>query len=436
MAKSKKKKWIWIAAAVVLVAVIVIGSLSKGGKYVVNVNSSESEKGKIETTITATGEIQPVYKVTVGTQVSGIVEKLYVDYNSTVKKGDLLAELDKSNLREQVKQSKANLSTAQSSKDLAQKNFDRIKRLYENKAATQEEYDQSESTLLQAKNQLISAQSNYENAVTNLKYAEIYSPIDGVILNKEVEEGQTVAASFSTPTLFTIANNLTEMQVEANIDEADIGQVKEGQRVVFTVDAFPEDKFTGTVQQLRLNPTVTSNVVTYKVIIAAPNEDNKLYPGMTANVSIVVNEQEGVLVPLEATYFELTPDICKMLKKEGYTLPEMPEGFAAPKNMPKGFKPPKDMPKDMPKEMPKDMPDGMSGATNTQGSADGKKTVVVLKDKTLSLREVKTGLSDGANVVVSEGLAEGETVVLSASREKLNTKKAKSLFEGPERRKR
>ncbi|MBO4752110.1 MAG: efflux RND transporter periplasmic adaptor subunit [Bacteroidales bacterium] len=436
MAKSKKKKWIWIVLAVVLVAVIAIGMLSKGGKYVVNVNSSVSEKGKIENTITATGEIQPVYKVTVGTQVSGIVEKLYVDYNSTVKKGDLLAELDKSNLREQVKQSKANLSTAQSSKDLAQKSFDRIKRLYENKAATQEEYDQAATNLQQAKNQLISAQSNYENAVTNLKYAEIYSPIDGVILNKEVEEGQTVAASFSTPTLFTIANNLTEMQVEANIDEADIGQVKEGQRVVFTVDAFPEDQFTGTVQQLRLNPTVTSNVVTYKVIIAAPNEENKLYPGMTANVSIVVNEQEGVLVPLEATYFELTPDICKMLKKEGYTLPEMPEGFAAPKNMPKGFNPPKDMPKDMPKEMPKDMPDGMSGATNTQGSADGKKTVVVLKDKTLSLREVKTGLSDGANVVVSEGLAEGETVVLSASREKLNTKKAKSLFEGPERRKR
>ena len=428
MAKSKKKKWIWIAVAAVVLAFIVISIASKGGKYVVNVNSADATTGKIETTITATGEIQPVYKVTVGTQVSGIVEKLYVDYNSTVKKGDLLAELDKSNLREQVKQSKANLSTAQSSKDLAQKSFDRIKRLYENKAATQEEYDQAATNLQQSKNQLISAQSNYENAVTNLKYAEIYSPIDGVILNKEVEEGQTVAASFSTPTLFTIANNLTEMQVEANIDEADIGQVKEGQRVVFTVDAFPEDKFTGTVQQLRLNPTVTSNVVTYKVIIAAPNEENKLYPGMTANVSIVVNEQNGVLVPLEATYFELTPDICKMLKKEGYTLPEIP-GMGVPKGTTKGMKP-----TEKPKE---NAPDGVSGATTTSKPAtDGKKNIVVMKDKALSLREVKTGLSDGANIVITEGLAEGETVVLSANREKLNTKKAKSLFEGPERRKR
>lgn len=437
MAKSKKKKWIWIVLAVVIVAAVAIGLLSKGGKYVVNVNTSTTEKGKIENTITATGEIQPVYKVTVGTQVSGIVEKLYVDYNSVVKKGDLLAELDKSNLREQVKQSKANLSTAQSSKDLAQKSFDRIKRLYENKAATQEEYDQAATNLQQAKNQLISAQSNYENAMTNLKYAEIYSPIDGVILNKEVEEGQTVAASFSTPTLFTIANNLTEMQVEANIDEADIGQVKEGQSVTFTVDAFPEDQFTGTVQQLRLNPTVTSNVVTYKVIIAAPNEENKLYPGMTANVSIVVSEEEGVLAPLEATYFELTQDIIKMLKQEGYTLPEMPTGM----------EPPKGMPKNMPKEMPNELPegfeqpsgkaaDGASGAAIKAGTTDGKKSVVVVKDKTVSIRPVTTGMNDGANVVVTEGLAEGEQVLLSVNREKVNTKKAKSLFEGPQRRKR
>ena len=433
MAKSKKKKWIWIAVAAVVLAFVIIKIATGGGKYVVNVNTADAEKGKIENTITATGEIQPVYKVTVGTQVSGIVEKLYVDYNSVVKKGDLLAELDKSNLREQLKQSKANLSTAQSSKELAQKNFDRISRLYQNKAATQEEYDQAESSLQQAKNQLISAQSNYENAMTNLKYAEIYSPIDGVILNKEVEEGQTVAASFSTPTLFTIANNMTEMQVEANIDEADIGQVKEGQPVTFTVDAFPNDVFTGSVQQLRLNPTVTSNVVTYKVIIAARNDDNKLYPGMTANVSIVVSEQEGVLAPLEATYFELTSDISKMLKKEGYTLPETPEGFSSPKGMPK------DMPKDLPEgfEPPSGKtPDGMSGATQKGPSADGKKTLYVVTDKTVALRQVTTGMDDGANVVVTEGLAEGEKVLLSVSREKVDAKKAKSIFEGPQRRKR
>ena len=439
MAKSKKRKWIWIAVAVAVVAVVLAIALSKGGKYVVSVNSSVAEKGKIENTITATGEIQPVYKVTVGKQVSGIVEKLYVDYNSVVKKGDLLAELDKSNLREQLKQSKANLSTAQSSKELAQKNFDRISRLYQNKAATQEEYDQSESALLQAKNQLISAQSNYENAMTNLKYAEIYSPIDGVILNKEVEEGQTVAASFSTPTLFTIANNLTEMQVEANIDEADIGQVKEGQHVTFTVDAFPEDQFTGTVQQLRLNPTVTSNVVTYKVIIAAPNDSGKLYPGMTANASIVVKEETGVLAPLEATYFSLTPDISKMLQKEGYTLPETPlMGGQPPAGDPAGAgqtagaaEPGKADPQE---------PQGQSGLTAgqsglTAGQA-GKKTLVVLNDKTVSLRTVTTGLDDGANIVVTEGLDEGETVILSVNREKASSKQGKNLFQGPQRKKR
>ncbi len=398
MAKSKKRKWIWIGLATVALAVIAIGVASKGGKYVVNVNTQAATSGKIENTITATGEIQPVYKVTVGTQVSGIVKKLYVDYNTTVKKGDLLAELDKSNLQEQVKQSRANLSTAQSSKDLAQKNFDRISRLYQNKAATQEEYDQSESALQQAKNQLVSAQSNYENAMTNLRYAEIYSPIDGVILNKEVEEGQTVAASFSTPTLFTIANNMNEMQVEANIDEADIGQVKEGQRVTFTVDAFPEDQFSGTVQQLRLNPTVTSNVVTYKVIIAARNDDGKLYPGMTANVSIVVNEEQGVLAPLEATYFELTPEISKMLLKEGYTLPETAE--------------------------------------NRQPAESSGKTVMVVSEKTICRRAVSLGLNDGANAIFKEGLAEGEQVLLSVNREKLNAKQAKSIFEGPQRRKR
>ena len=170
--------------------------------------------------------------------------------------------------------------------------------------------------------------------------------------------------------------------------------------------------------------------MTYKVIIAAPNEENKLYPGMTANVSIVVNEQEGVLAPLEATYFELTPDIIKILKKEGYTLPEMPEGFGAPKGMPKGMKAPKDM--------SKGMPDDVSGATKAPATAtaDGKKTIVVLKDKTVSFREVATGLNDGANIVITEGLAEGEKVLLSVNREKVNTKKAKSLFEGPERRKR
>ena len=286
----KKKTRIWIIIlAVVVIAVAVAAALNKP-KEVTMVASEPVTKGSIENTVTATGEIQPVYKVEVGTQVSGIVEKMYVDYNSEVKKGQLLAELDKSLLQEQVKQARANLSTAQSSKALAQKNYDRVKKLYEQKAATQEEYDQAETNLEQAKNQLTTAQSSYDRSLTDLKYAEIYSPIDGVILSKAVEEGQTVASSFSTPTLFTIAKNLTDMQLEAKVDEADIGQVKEGQKVRFTVDAFPSDEFSGTVRQIRLVPTVTSNVVTYTVIIDAPNDDGRLYPGMTANITIVTQQ--------------------------------------------------------------------------------------------------------------------------------------------------
>ena len=413
MTKKKKTLWIVLAAvAAVVLVLIVLMAIGGKGKYVVNVNTATAEQGSVEHTITATGEIQPVYKVTVGTQVSGIVEKLYVDYNSQVKKGQLLAELDKSNLREQVKQCKASLSTAQSNKDLAQKSFDRVAKLYAGKAATQEEFDQAESSLQQAKNQLLSAKSNYESAVTNLGYATIYSPIDGVVLNKEVEEGQTVAASFSTPTMFTIAKNLTEMQVEANIDEADIGQVHEGQKVTFTVDAFPGEVFNGTVNQLRLNPTVTSNVVTYKVIIAANNDEGKLYPGMTASVSIAVNNEEGVTVPLEATYFELTADYVKMLAKEGYKVP-----MEAMSSMKKGM---------------------MLGNTTEEKPSPkkGKTELMVVKGKEITQREVKIGMDDGANVIVKEGLELGEQVLLSVSKEKVGGREAKIMFQGPQRRKR
>ncbi|MBR5092337.1 MAG: efflux RND transporter periplasmic adaptor subunit [Bacteroidales bacterium] len=303
--KKKTRTWL-IVIAIVIVAAAVVAVVTRP-KEVAVINEEPCTAGSIEKTVTATGEIQPVYKVEVGTQVSGIVEKMYVDYNSEVKKGQLLAELDKSLLLEQVKQAQATLSTSTSNRNLAQKNFDRVKALYEKKAATQEEYDQAETSLEQAKNQMITAQSDYERSRTNLKYAEIYSPIDGVILSKAVEEGQTVASSFSTPTLFTIAKNLTDMQLEAKVDEADIGQVEEGQQVTFSVDAFPGDEFKGTVRQIRLVPTVTSNVVTYTVIIDAPNDDGKLYPGMTANITILVEEQQGLVIPLETTLFTLDP---------------------------------------------------------------------------------------------------------------------------------
>lgn len=391
----KKKTIIIIAVAALVFVVLVLAVVLMHPKEMLQVNSDDAVQGTIENTITATGEIQPVYKVDVGTQVSGIVEKLYVDYNSEVKKGQLLAELDKSTLNEAVKQSKASLSTAQSSKLLAQKNFDRIAALYEKKAATQEEYDQAETQLQQAKNQLITAQSNYENALTNLKYAEIYSPIDGIILSKSVEEGQTVASAFSTPTIFTIAKNLVDMQVEADVDEADIGAIRDGQQVFFSVDAFPLDQFSGSVRQIRLEPTVTSNVVTYKVIIDAPNPDGKLFPGMTANISILTDKAEGVLVSLEATTLEIDPEMEAYLQKNGYIVQR-----------------------------------SQAGPEVT--------TVFVQKQKTLEERVISTGLSDGVNVVVKSGVEEGETVVRSLAKVRGKQKEKDGVFQmgPPERKKR
>lgn len=391
----KKKLWIWIILGVAVVAIAVVLLFGKKGSYEVILTTQMVEEDSIVQTVTATGEIQPVYKVEVGTQVSGIVQKLYVDFNSQVKKGQLLAELDKSTLNEQVKQSRANLSTAQSNKALYQKTFDRIASLYASKAATQEEYDQAESQLQQAKNQLVTAQSNYENAVTNLKYAEIYSPIDGVVLNKEVEEGQTVASSFSTPTLFTIANDLTRMQVEAAVDEADIGEIKEGQRVTFTVDAFPKDVFNGTVHQIRLEPTVTSNVVTYTVIIDAPNPDAKLYPGMTANVSIITQEEKGLMIPLEAEYFE--PEMVKEdLQAEGYTVETVKKG---PHSV----------------------------------------VVYVVEGNRVVPKPITVSMDDGVNVIVTDGLSEGEVVLLSVTKEQKSAKSKEAsknpLQMGPPQRK-
>ena len=371
----KKKKRIWIIVGVVVAIVIILRLFLSGGKEIAVVNSDPCTAGSIENTVTATGEIQPVYKVEVGTQVSGIVEKMYVDYNSEVKKGQLLAELDKSLLNEQVKQAQATLSTSTSNKALAQKNFDRVKALYEQKAATQEEYDQAETSLEQAKNQLITARSDYERARTNLKYAEIYSPIDGVILSKAVEEGQTVASSFSTPTLFTIAKNLTDMQLEAKVDEADIGLVKEGQKVRFTVDAFPGETFVGDVRQIRLVPTVTSNVVTYTVIIAAPNDDGKLYPGMTANITILVEEQQGIVTSLEALQYTLDPATEARLIEEGYTV------------------------------------------ENSLSEKDSE-SLLVIDGKKITRRNVSVGINDGANTIIKTGLNEGDRVVRSISFQK------------------
>ena len=300
-----KNKKLWIAVGVVAVAVVAYLLLSGGKKEEkVEFETAKVEQGNIQTSITATGTIEPVTSVTVGTQVSGIVSKLYVDYNSVVKKGQVIAELDKTNLISELNTAKANLSSAQSTATYELSNYNRYKTLYDKGLVSADEYESALLSYRKAKEQVVTATQSVQKAQTNLGYATITSPIDGVVLSKSVEEGQTVAASFNTPELFTIAQDLTDMRVIADIDEADIGGVKEGQRVSFTVDAFPDDKFEGQVTQVRQQATTESNVVTYEVVISAPNNDLKLKPGLTANVTIFTLEKNGVLVaPAKALRF-------------------------------------------------------------------------------------------------------------------------------------
>lgn len=308
-----KNKKLWIALGVVALAIVAYFLLSGGKKEEkVELETAKVDKGNIHTTITATGTIEPVTSVTVGTQVSGIVSKLYVDYNSVVKKGQVIAELDKTNLISELTAQRANLSSAQSSLNYQQANYNRYKTLYDKGLVSANEYENALLQYNQAKEQVNTARESVQRAQTNLGYATITSPIDGVVLSKAVEEGQTVAASFNTPELFTIAQDLTDMRVIADIDEADIGGVKEGQRVTFTVDAFPEDQFEGSVTQVRQQATTESNVVTYEVVISARNNDLKLKPGLTANVTIYTLEKNDVLaVPSKALRFMPNEAILK-----------------------------------------------------------------------------------------------------------------------------
>ncbi len=270
----------------------------------VSFQTARVERGNIQNSITATGTIEPVTSVTVGTQVSGIVSHLYVDYNSVVKKGQVIAELDKTNLISELRTAQANLSSAQSTLNYEQANYNRYKTLYDKGLVSADEFESAKLSYLKARESVTTSNQSVQKAQTNLGYATITSPIDGVVLSKSVEEGQTVAASFNTPELFTIAQDLTDMRVIADIDEADIGGVKEGQRVTFTVDAFPDDHFEGHVTQVRQQATTESNVVTYEVVISAPNNDLKLKPGLTANVTIYTMEKNDVLVvPAKALRF-------------------------------------------------------------------------------------------------------------------------------------
>ena len=280
----------------------------------VNYSTATVEKQDLSTSITATGTIEPVTQVEVGTQVSGIIDKIYVDYNSVVTKGQVIAELDKTNLLSELASAKSNLANQQSNLNYQTANYNRYKTLYNKGLVSANDYESARLSYEQAQQQVAVQQQSVQKAQTNLGYATIMSPIDGVVLSREVEEGQTVASSMTTPTLFIIAQDLTNMRVIADIDEADIGGVEEGQRVSFTVDAYPDDTFEGVVTQVRQQATTESNVVTYEVVISAPNESLKLKPGLTANVTIYTMEMHDVLaVPSKALRF--TPN--ELLLKDG-----------------------------------------------------------------------------------------------------------------------
>ena len=381
--KKKRTKWFIILGviAVVIIGIIIVNT-SKSAKKELVIRTHVVGEYTVENTVTATGTIEPVETVEVGTQVSGKVEKIYVDFNDVVKKGQLLAELDKLTLNQNVSRAKASLTSAESQLTYAQLTYERTKQLYEANAATLAAYQEAQNSYTQAQMSKKNAQAAYDQALVDLSYAEIYSPIDGVVLDRAVEVGQTVAASFSTPTLFTLANDLTKMQVEAAVDEADIGQVKIGQRVSFTVDAYTYENFEGTVNQIRMKATTTSNVVKYTVIISAPNPELKLFPGMTANVTIVTEEETGLAIPAEALNFTPDEQVLRTLQK-----PEKPSNDQRP---PMGEAPQMDM---------------------SQGSHS---MVWIQKNGSIMPRPVKTGMSDVAYKIIEEGLQAGDSVVLSA----------------------
>lgn len=294
--KKKIFSKVWIAMILVVVIAVAVWLLS-GGKKEEQINFKQEKVAThtLQNSITATGTIEAVTSVTVGTQVSGIVNKLYVDYNSVVKKGQVIAELDKTNLISELNTAKANLASTESNLSYQSANMKRYLTLYKKGLVSADEYENALLAYRQAKEQVASSRENVQKAQTNLGYATITSPIDGTVISKSVEEGQTVAASFNTPELFTIAKDLKNMQVIANVDEADIGGVAVGNRVNFTVDAYPDDTFEGVVKQVRLEATTNNNVVTYEVVISAPNADLKLKPGLTANVTIFTKEQANIL---------------------------------------------------------------------------------------------------------------------------------------------
>lgn len=359
----KKKKIIITVAIVAIAAVIAIIAWPKKS-VPVEFEMTDVQPDTIRNSVTATGTIEPVTEVEVGTQVSGIISNIYVDYNSLVKKGQVIAELDKTTLNSELNSARANLASAKSELDYQTANYKRYKTLNEKGLVSRNDYEVAYLDYRKALETYNTTKESVKKAETNIGYATITSPIDGIVLSKEVEEGQTVAASFETPTLFTIAKDLTDMRVIADIDEADIGSVREGQNVTFTVDAYPNDTFHGQVTQVRQEATETDNVITYEVVISAPNNDLKLKPGLTANVSVSTLERTNVL-SVKAKALRFTP--TKEVLGKSYKIVD----------------------------------------------TDGKNKLWTLEGNTLTAHNVKIGATDGTRTEILGGIKQGTQVVQS-----------------------
>ncbi|MDO5608701.1 MAG: efflux RND transporter periplasmic adaptor subunit [Capnocytophaga sp.] len=363
--------------ALIVVGIIALAYLFFGKEKAtfIELQTQRIENGDVTTEVTATGSVQPMDEIEVGTQVSGLVSKIYVDFNSQVKKGQLLAELDKINLQENVTNALASYNSALNERNYYQQNFDRQKKMYDAQVISLSEYEQATYQLNNAKAIVTQRQTALAQARTNLGYANIYAPIDGIILSREVEEGQTVTASMSTPTLFTIAKDITKMQVEANVDEADIGQVKVGQRVSFTVDAYPNEEFSGKVIQVRLSPTTTSNVVTYTVIIGAENPEEKLKPGLTATIIIYTNELKNIpIISSKAVNFQLDTNLLSQYYQQQNINATVPQEVK-------------------------------------QGRGKIKYVWTKNNDGSIAQKEITVGSNDGINIQLTGGLSVGDEVV-------------------------
>lgn len=352
-----------------LAAALLLAACSKEPK--VTLDTAEVSRGDISESVTATGTVESVTQVDVGTQVTGIIDKLYADYNSVVKKGELIAEIEKTLLESDLRSADANMESARLTYEYNRTNYERDKALHDKQLISDYEYQTSLKDYEVSKQTYDKARADRVRAAKNLNYAEIYSPIDGVVISREVEVGQTVVSNMNVANLYTIAD-LDNMQIVGNVDEADIGQVKVGQAVTFTVDAYPQDLFEGKVTQVRLNPTTESNVVTYEVIVAAANPDHKLIPGLTANLTIYITREQNVLVvPNRALTFE--PRTFENVKD----LPTVSEGTVEPKA---------------------DGPD-----EKTVWRVEGSRLVPVL---------VMTGVTNGVNTEILSGIGEGDTVAV------------------------